>query len=361
MYKMINNNYAIILAGGIGSRFWPISKVSTPKQFIDFGGDGETLIQKTFVRLKKVVPVNNIFISTNDLYRDLVLDQLSEVDKSHIIIEPKKRNTAPSILYASLKINKINSEARVIVCPSDHLISDISSFVLNVKLGFDFVAKYDRLLTFGVKPLRPETGFGYIMYGNKNKKINDVIKFVEKPSKKNAEQYLKLDKHLWNSGIFLWKVSDIIHSFKKYQTKMYRKISDGIKFLNTDRELSFINKVYPKIENISIDYAILEKSSNCSVLKVDFKWNDFGTWSSLFEEINFDNLKNKVVSEKKFLKNSSGNLIFNKTKKLVVLDQIKNLSIILTDDVLLIYPKGNDQELKNTVQQIKIKLKNKFT
>ena len=358
---MINSNYAIILAGGIGSRFWPISKVSTPKQFIDFDGDGETLIQKTFARLKKIVPVNNIFISTNDLYRNLVLDQLSEVDKSHIIIEPEKRNTAPSILYASLKINKINSEARVIVCPSDHLISDISSFVLNAKLGFDFVTKSNRLLTFGVKPLRPETGFGYIMFGKKDKKIYDVIKFVEKPNKKTAKQYLKSDKYFWNTGIFLWKVSDIIYAFKKHQPKMHLKISDGNKYLNTDKESSFINKVYPKTENISIDYAILEKSSNCSVLKVDFKWNDFGTWSSIFEEIKFDKSKNKVISEKNFLKESSGNLIFNKTKKLIVLDQIKNLSIILTDDVLLIYPKGNDQELKNTVEQIKAKLKNKFT
>ena len=355
------NNYAIILAGGIGSRFWPISKVAVPKQFIDFKGDGETLIQKTFFRLKKIIPVKNIFISTNDLYKNLVLDQLSEVDKSQIIIEPKKRNTAPSILYASLKINKINTEARVIVCPSDHLITNISSFVSSVKLGLDYVSKSNKLLTFGVKPSKPETGFGYIMFGKQNKKIYDVIKFVEKPNKKYAKQYFKSDRYFWNSGIFLWKVSDIIDAFKKYQPKMYIKISDGFKYLNTHRELNFIKKVYPKIENISIDYAIMEKSSNCSVLKVDFKWNDFGTWSSIFEEIKFDKLKNKVIGERKFLKESSGNLIFNKTKKLVVLDQIDNLSIILTDNVLLIYPKGNDQELKNTVEKIKIKFKNKFT
>ena len=265
---MNKNYYAVLMAGGVGSRFWPISTAENPKQFHDMLGTGKTLIQKTFERLNKFVPTENILILTNERYNDLVLEQLPLVKQDQVVCEPAMRNTAPCILYAALKIQKMNPEGVMIVAPSDHWIEDETAFAQNVTACFDKCATENVLCTLGIPPTFPNTGFGYIEYPKSDENtIKQVDQFREKPDYKTAKEFLKKGNFLWNAGIFMWSVTTIVNAFKKYQPKQYELFSEGISYLNTDKEKQFIAEAYPKAENVSIDYAILEHSKAIYVLK----------------------------------------------------------------------------------------------
>ena len=261
------NYYAILMAGGVGSRFWPVSTESFPKQFHDMLGTGDTLLQKTFQRLNKLIPTENIFILTNEKYNDLVLQQLPEVKQKQVVLEPAMRNTAPCILYASLKIQKLNPDAVMIVAPSDHWIEDETAFTQNVQQAFQFCEQNDALMTLGIKPTFPNTGYGYIEFGNDSEEnISEVIQFREKPDYDTAKQFLAQGNFLWNAGIFMWSASSVINAFKNNQPELFQHFNKGMELYNTDAEAEFIEENYAKAENISVDYAIMESSKNVYVM-----------------------------------------------------------------------------------------------
>jgi mannose-1-phosphate guanylyltransferase len=355
MTNMKNSNYyAILMAGGVGSRFWPVSTQDFPKQFHDMLGTGETLIQKTFSRLSKLIPKENIFILTNKRYNDLVFEQLPEVTKRQVVLEPAMRNTAPCILFASLKIQKENPNAIMIVAPSDHWIEDEMAFVQNVQQAFDFCSKNDALMTLGIQPTFPNTGYGYIEY---EKKSSDAIKtvnqFREKPDYETAKTFLEQGNFLWNAGIFMWSVSSVVKAFQNNQSDLYQLFEKGIEVYNTDLEDDFISDNYGKSENISVDYAIMEKSKNVYVLPATFDWNDLGTWGSLYDKIDDGNKGNAVVNARTLIKDASGNMIRSTKGKIVVVDGLNDFIIVDKEDVLLIFPKEKEQDIKELRQNVK--------
>ena len=294
---MNKNYYAILMAGGVGSRFWPVSTQGLPKQFHDMLGTGDTLIQKTFQRLEKIIPTENIFILTNAMYNDLVLLQLPKVTKRQVVLEPAMRNTAPCILYAALKIQKENPDAIMIVAPSDHWIEDEETFAKNVKQSFDFCEKNDTLMTLGIQPTFPNTGYGYVEFDKTSKTdIKPVHQFREKPDYETAKSFIEQGNFLWNAGIFMWSANSVIAAFIKNQPDLFALFKNGMSAYNTDLENDFILENYPKAENISVDYAIMERSENVHVLPAEFDWNDLGTWGSLYDKLDKDDDGNAVVN-----------------------------------------------------------------
>ncbi len=352
---MNTNYYAILMAGGVGSRFWPVSTTEFPKQFHDMLGSGDTLIQKTFSRLSKLIPVENIYILTNERYNNLVLEQLPMVKQAQVLLEPAMRNTAPCILYASLKIQKLNPNAVMVVAPSDHWIEDEVTFSNNLKQCFDFCSNEDALMTLGIKPTFPNTGFGYIEYDKSDENpIKIVSQFREKPDYETAKSFLASGNFLWNGGIFIWSVKSILDAFEKFQPQMNALFLKGIESYNTNSETTFINENYADSENVSIDYAILEKAKNVYVLPATFDWNDLGTWGSLHEKLDKDENNNAVVNAKVLLKNSSSNIISTSKDKLVIIDGLEDFIVVDKDNVLLIYPKSKEQEIKGIVASLKV-------
>ncbi len=342
------------MAGGVGSRFWPVSTKEFPKQFHDMLGTGETLIQKTFHRLAKIIPQENIFILTNEIYNDLVFAQLPQVTKRQVVLEPAMRNTAPCILYASLKIQKENKDAVMIVAPSDHWIEDENAFIDNVQQAFDFCAENDALMTLGIQPTFPNTGFGYIEF---DKESSDAIKMVnqfrEKPDYKTAKEFLAKGNFLWNAGIFMWSANSVVAAFKNKQPELFALFEQGYEAYNTDFEDDFILENYAKAENISVDYAILEKSKNVYVLPATFDWNDLGTWGSLYDKLDKDENNNAVVNARTLTEDASGNMIRTKKDKIVVVDGLQDYIIVDKDEVLLIFPKAKEQDIKKVLQKVK--------
>jgi mannose-1-phosphate guanylyltransferase len=352
---MNKNYYAIIMAGGVGSRFWPVSTTEFPKQFHDMLGSGDTLIQKTFSRLSKIIPIENILILTNEKYNDLVLEQLPTVKQEQVLLEPAMRNTAPCILYASLKIKKENPNAVMVVAPSDHWIEDEKAFCDNLQQCFDFCANENALMTLGIQPTFPNTGFGYIEFDKSDANpIKKVSQFREKPDYETAKSFLDSGNFLWNGGIFIWSVKSILEAFEKFQPQMNALFQEGFESYNTTTEAYFINQNYAKSENVSIDYAILEKSKNVFVLPATFDWNDLGTWGSLHEKLDKDENNNAVVNATVLLNNSSSNIISTSKEKLVIIDGLEDFIIVDKDNVLLIYPKSKEQEIKGIVAQLKV-------
>ena len=344
------------MAGGVGSRFWPVSTKDFPKQFHDMLGTGDTLIQKTFHRLEDLIPKENIFILTNERYNDLVLEQLPEVEQRQVVLEPAMRNTAPCILYASLKIQKENPEAVMIVAPSDHWIEDEKTFSKNVQQAFDFCAKNNTLMTLGIQPTFPNTGYGYIEYDKSSAKaIKSVNQFREKPDYKTAKEFIAQGNFLWNAGIFMWSVKSVVEAFQNNQPELYDLFENGIGVYNTDFEDDFIRDNYPKAENISVDYAIMEKSSNVCVIAAEFDWNDLGTWGSLYDKLNKDESNNAVVNARTLTEDASGNMIRTETDKIVVIDGLQDYIVVDKEEVLLIFPKSKEQDIKKTLQQVKDK------
>lgn len=343
------------MAGGVGSRFWPVSTTDFPKQFHDMLGSGDTLIQKTFSRLSKLIPVENILILTNEKYNEIVLEQLPMVKQEQVLLEPAMRNTAPCILYASLKIKKQNPNAVVVVAPSDHWIEDEVAFTANLEQCFNFCSTENALMTLGIQPTFPNTGFGYIEYDKLDKNpIKKVNQFREKPNYETAKSFLDSGNFLWNGGIFIWSVQSITAAFEKFQPQMNALFLKGMESYNTTSEKAFINENYSLSENVSIDYAVMESADNVYVLPATFDWNDLGTWGSLHEKLDKDENNNAVVNATVLLNNSSSNIISTSKNKLVIIDGLEDFIIVDKDNVLLIYPKSKEQEIKGIVATLKV-------
>lgn len=344
---MNKNYYAILMAGGVGSRFWPVSTTDLPKQFHDMLGAGSTLIQKTFSRLSKLIPPENILILTNERYNDLVLEQLPMVKQEQVLLEPAMRNTAPCILYASLKIQKQNPNAVMVVAPSDHWIEDEVAFSNNLQQCFDFCQQENALLTLGIQPTFPNTGFGYIEFDKSDTNpIKKVNQFREKPDYETAKSFLAAGNFLWNGGIFIWSVQSITEAFEKFQPQMNRLFQKGIESYNTLNEKQFINDNYANVENISIDYAVMEKAQNVYVLPATFDWNDLGTWGQLHEKLDKDENNNGVINAKVVMENASNNIVRSDANKIIVIDGLHDYIIVDKEGVLLIYPKSKEQDIK---------------
>lgn len=342
------------MAGGVGSRFWPVSTTEFPKQFHDMLGSGSTLIQKTFSRLSKLIPAENILILTNEKYNQIVLDQLPMVKPEQVLLEPAMRNTAPCILYASLKIKKQNPDAVMVVAPSDHWIEDEGLFTQNLQQCFDFCSTEKALMTLGIKPTFPNVGFGYIEFNkNDSNPIKKVSQFREKPDYETAKSFLASGNFLWNGGIFIWSVQSIISAFEQFQPQMNSLFLKGWDSYNTPEEKTFIAQNYSLAEDVSIDYAVMEKAQNVFVLPATFDWNDLGTWGSLHEKLDKDEYNNAVVNATVLLNNASHNIISTSKDKLVIIDGLQDFIIVDKDNVLLIYPKSKEQDIKGIVSQLK--------
>jgi mannose-1-phosphate guanylyltransferase len=350
---MNKNYYAILMAGGIGSRFWPVSTREFPKQFHDMLGSGETLIQKTFSRLSQIIPKENILILTHESYNDLILEQLPLVKQDQIVLEPAMRNTAACILYASLKIKKLNPDAVMVVAPSDHWIEDEMQFVANLQRSFDLCEREETLMTLGILPTAPNTGYGYIEFDKlDSRSIKKVVQFIEKPDYKTARRFIQSRNYLWNAGIFIWSVQSILKAFEEFQPDMFALFMKGYEVYNSDKETAFIQENYPKATNISIDYAIMENAKNVYVLPATFDWNDLGTWGSLHEKLPKDDNNNAVVNASVLLQNASNNIIRTAIGKQVIVDGLDDYIIVDKDSILLIYPKSKEQEIKGIVSQL---------
>jgi mannose-1-phosphate guanylyltransferase len=350
---MNKNYYAVLMAGGVGSRFWPVSTTEFPKQFHDMLGCGSTLLQKTFSRLAQLIPAENILILTNEKYNDIVLAQLPEVSQEQVLLEPAMRNTAPCILYAALKIKKQNPNAVMVVAPSDHWIEDERAFTQNLQQCFDFCAQENALLTLGIQPTFPNTGFGYIEFDKQDSNaIKKVNQFREKPDYETAKSFLASGNFLWNGGIFIWSVASITLAFETFQPALYQLFLQGWDSYNTQAEQAFIALHYAQADNVSIDYAVMESAPNVYVLPATFDWNDLGTWGSLHEKLDKDAHNNAVVNAKVLLQNTSSNIISTDKDKIVVIDGLHDFIIVDKDNVLLIYPKGKEQEIKGIVAQL---------
>ncbi|MCB4807686.1 mannose-1-phosphate guanylyltransferase [Tamlana sp. 62-3] len=353
---MNKNYYAILMAGGVGSRFWPVSTQDFPKQFHDMLGTGDTLIQKTFQRLSHLIPKENIYILTNERYNDLVLEQLPEVTQKQVVLEPAMRNTAPCILYASLKIQKENPDAVMIVAPSDHWIEDEATFSKNVEQAFEFCADNDALMTLGIQPTFPNTGYGYIEFDKgASNDIKSVNQFREKPDYETAKSFIDQGNFLWNAGIFMWSAKSVVKAFESNQPELYKHFEAGISAYNTEAEEAFIKENYPLAENISVDYAIMEKSKNVYVIAAEFDWNDLGTWGSLYDKLGANDNGNAVVNARTLVEDASGNMIRTKNNKIVVVDGLNDYIVVDKEDVLLIYPKSKEQDIKKVLQKVKDK------
>jgi mannose-1-phosphate guanylyltransferase len=350
---MNKNYYAVLMAGGVGSRFWPVSTTEFPKQFHDMLGCGSTLLQKTFSRLAQLIPAENILILTNEKYNDIVLAQLPEVSQDQVLLEPAMRNTAPCILYAALKIKKQNPNAVMVVAPSDHWIEDERAFTQNLQQCFDFCTQENALLTLGIQPTFPNTGFGYIEFDKQDSNpIKKVNQFREKPDYETAKSFLASGNFLWNGGIFIWSVASITMAFESFQPALYQLFLQGWDSYNTQAEQAFIALHYAQADNVSIDYAVIESAPNVYVLPATFDWNDLGTWGSLHEKLDKDAHNNAVVNATVLLQNTSSNIISTAKDKIVVIDGLHDFIVVDKDNVLLIYPKGKEQEIKGIVAQL---------
>jgi mannose-1-phosphate guanylyltransferase len=356
---MNKNNYAVIMAGGIGSRFWPMSKSSFPKQFLDILGTGETLIQQTFSRLERICPPENILIVTNTNYKNLCLEQLPNVVETHILCEPAMRNTAPCVAYAAFKIQSMNEDANMIIAASDHIILKEDEFVRVANDCLDIVAKNDVLLTLGITPSRPDTGYGYIQFSEDNlsgsKKARKVKTFTEKPNQELALNFLDSGDFLWNSGMFIWSAKSITLAYRKHLRDMHDIFDEGKQFYNTINEKEFIDRVFPACKNISIDYGIMEKSENVYVYPADFGWSDLGTWGSLYSHLELDEYKNTIQGNNVMMYDSSDNLVKVSDDKLVVLQGLNGYIVVENEGTILVCKKEDEQKIKQFVADLKQK------
>ncbi len=360
---MKSNYYAIILAGGIGSRFWPVSRTKYPKQFLDMLGTGKTLLQQTYERFSKIIPASNIYIATHESYTYLVKEQLNDLPDDQIIVEPIMRNTAPCIAYASHKIHEMDPTACMVVAPADHLILDENKFSLEVLKALQGAEQENWLITLGIKPTRPDTGYGYIQFGSKSSLpgFKKVKTFTEKPNLELAKTFLQSGDFLWNAGIFIWSAKSIIHALSIHQTEMNDIFNEGSLAYNTDKEKKFIEGAFVRCVGISIDFAVMEKAENVYVLPVDFGWSDLGTWTSVYELSEKDESGNVCKPAEHVLAYDTRNtMIRTSTNKLVIVKGLENYIVIDSEDALMICPKAEEQEVKGIVAEIKEKFGEKF-
>lgn len=345
------------MAGGVGSRFWPLSRQKKPKQFLDILGTGRSLLQMTYDRFSGICPAENFLVVTSAEYVDEVKAQLPQLNNDNIIGEPARRNTAPCVAYAAFKIKKKNPAATMVVTPADHLVLEIDKFREVIKKALNFAQDNMALVTVGVKPTRPETGYGYIQVSSELAKskdgINKVKTFTEKPDLKMAKIFIESGEFLWNAGIFVWSVKSIMNALKEHTPEMFLLFDDEPKY-DSPSEKEFIEDVYTKVKAISVDYAIMEKAQNVYVIPVDIGWSDLGTWGSLFEYSEKD--KNNCVYDKDKVKvyNSKDSIVKVKDSKLVVLNGVNNLIVAESDGLLLISNKDDEQKIRQIVNDIKL-------
>lgn len=355
------HRYCVIMCGGIGSRFWPYSRMDMPKQFIDFFGTGRSLLQMSYDRIIPLVPKENIIIVTNAKYEPLVRQQLPDIDPSHILLEPCRRNTAPCIAWAAAHIQAHDPQASMIVTPSDHLITNEPVFEQCVRRGFDFVEQNDALLTLGIKPTRPETGYGYIQIGSEVQPgILKVKTFTEKPDLEIARVFIESGEFYWNSGIFLWSVSSIVKAFKELAPDLAREFEKGAGLFDTDREAEFISQHFPYCPSISIDYAVMEKAPNVYVECVNFGWNDLGTWNALYDNSPKNRDGNVTQRCNVITYDSTGNIFAVRDRKLVVVSGLNDYIVADAGDVLLICPRSEEQEIKQMVNDVAARFDDKY-
>ena len=361
----MNHYYAIIMAGGVGTRFWPMSTSQKPKQFLDILGTGETLLQQTYRRVLKTCPASNIYVVTSNTYTKLVSDQLPNLPEENILCEPNRRNTAPCVAYASYKIHKRDPLAITLVAPSDHLVKKEDTFVKAIKSSFTKAEEEDCLITLGIKPTRPDTGYGYIQFVKsdkveKDKRINKVKTFTEKPNHEMASFFVESGDFLWNSGIFVWSTKSILAALEKHDPELNNVFKEGWDVYNTPAETEFINRAYATCKNISIDYSVMEKADNVYVRSSIFGWSDLGTWGSLYTHIDKDDNKNALVGKNIITYDCNNCIVQVPKEKLVVLQGLEDYIVVENEGVLLVCKKQDEQQIRNFVNDVKVSKGEKF-
>lgn len=352
---MNKHHYVAIMAGGIGSRFWPMSRTGFPKQFLDILGTGKTLIQQTFDRYRKLVPVENIFVITAGEYVGILKKQIPELDDENILAEPYRKNTAPCIAYIAFKLLKKDPKALMMAAPADNLILETDEFIKTARKALSFVDHINALLTIGIKPAYPNTGYGYIQHDT-NEAAPDVYKvktFTEKPNLELAKTFIASGDFLWNAGIFTWKVKNIIAALEKFEPELYELFAAEKEHFNTDKEKEIIENIYPQCTNISIDFAVMEKADNVYVIPASFSWSDLGTWNSAWENKEKDYFGNAVVGKHVMIVDANNCMVHVPDNKLVLLQGLKDYIVVDTKDVLLICKKDKEQEIKEYVAEVK--------
>jgi mannose-1-phosphate guanylyltransferase len=365
---MRENNYCVIMAGGVGSRFWPFSRNEKPKQFLDFFGTGRSLLQMTIDRFRPIVPIENILIVTNILYRDQVLEQIPDLQSSQVLCEPARRNTAPCIAYAVARIKAmrrgmVNENANIVVAASDHLILQEDKFRETITSCFDFIEKNDALLTLGMKPTRPETGYGYIQKGNEaigNETICQVKAFTEKPNLELAKVFLESGDFLWNSGIFIWSLQSIEDALQKHMPELAQKFAQGANQMGTVNEDAFIQEMFPTCPSISIDYGLMEKAQNVYVMPSDFGWSDLGTWGSLYDLSTKDEAENVTLHCDATYYDSHGNIVTLPKGRLAVIQGLEDSIVAESNGVLLICKRNDEQQIRQFYMDAEVKYDGKF-
>lgn len=353
----MKKNYCVIMAGGIGARFWPLSKSSTPKQFLDIMGTGRSFIRATYERFLPLVPTENFLVVTSELYKELVLEHLPELSESQVLCEPLRRNTAPCIAYATYRIESQCPDANIVVTPADHLVIDNREFEKVVARGLEFVTGNEKLLTIGIEPTRAETGYGYIQYNFSKAQGEGIFKvktFTEKPNKELAEAFVGSGDFLWNSGIFIWSAAAIKAAFKSYLPQIAKNFSKGASVYGTPQEKEFIDSLYPHCENISIDYGIMEKATEVYLSVGNFGWSDIGTWGSLYQNaLTKDENGNVKTSENILTYNTQNSIISVDSSKVVIVEGLDGYLVAAKDDVVLITRLENEQNIRNYVDDVR--------
>nr|WP_294858901.1 mannose-1-phosphate guanylyltransferase [uncultured Fluviicola sp.] len=346
----MKDNYCVIMAGGIGSRFWPMSTVQRPKQFLDVLGIGKSLLRMTFERLLHIAPAENIYIVTNANYASLVKEQLPELKDSQILTEPERKNTAPCITYAAAKIHAINPNATLVVAPSDHLILKEDKFTEIVNTAISTANKEDRLVTLGIKPTRPDTGYGYIEFVEDGDilpgQVKDVKHFTEKPNRELAEIFLRSGNYYWNSGIFIWRAKTILNALEKFKPELFHLFMDESQKYNTSEEQAYVNASFAACEDISIDFAVMENAKNVDVVLSNFDWSDLGTWGSLYSHLDKDYNGNAVIGDNVHMINSENCIVNLPNDKLALIQGLENYIIVESDNMLMILNQQDEQNLK---------------
>ena len=357
-----NNRYCVIMCGGVGSRFWPYSRASRPKQFLDFFGTGRSLLQMSVDRMKGIVPDENIILMTNEQYADIICEQLPQIKREQILLEPARRNTAPCIAWAANHISALNPDARIMVAPSDHLILKADEFRDSVLKAFDFIDRNDAILTLGIKPNRPETGYGYIQVGEAmDADFSRVKTFTEKPNEELARVFLNSGEFFWNSGMFFWSARTILKAMAEFAPDIEAVLAKGREYYCTAQEQEFINANYASCPNISIDFAVMEKAPNVYVECVDFGWSDLGTWGSLYDNAPQHDADGNVTQHgQNLLYNSHNNVIAVSGDKVVVLSGLDNYIVADVDDALLIVPKDEEQRIRLYVNEVRAQFGEKY-
>ena len=352
---MNNHQYVAIMAGGIGSRFWPMSRNRLPKQFLDVLGTGQTLLQSTYNRFASFVPADNIFIITFEEYAPLVAQQLPNLPAANILKEPSRKSTAPCVAYMAFKLMQRNPEAAFIVSPSDHLVMDQTGFADLAQQALAFAEERNALVTLGINPTYPNTGYGYIQYDQEpvQNNVYKVKTFTEKPNLELAKTFLASGDFLWNAGIFVWKAADVLHAFEKHLPEMYEVFAAEASLFDTEQEHEALVRIYPQCTNISIDYGIMEKAQNVHIIPASIGWSDLGTWNSAYENMDKDYLGNAVSGKNVMVIDATRNMVHVPDNKMVVLQGLDDFVIVDTNDVLLICKKDREQEIKDYMAEVK--------